>query len=679
MKHSGLKEKTEISDSTHLSLIHHVASHIYEQSTLEEMAWLIASSIEKYLGYDDCVIYQMDTRRNVLSQIAAIGSKVTENRNIINPLEIKVGDGVVGSIAETGQSRVIHDISLIEDYIVDDQVRNSEITVPILINDKVIGIIDLEHPDTYAFSQRDLQTLETISSIISSQFELMRKDQTYRDFAQKLAFSENRWYDLVDNQPQGIQITVDKQIRYLNPAGLQIYGVESLDQLKGKNVLDFADPEMHETFSERIERLRAGETVAPIEFAITALDGAHKVIEVNSLLTTYKEETAIQTTLRDVTKQYENEKELKTLSHRLSTLIKNMNSGILLEDSQRCILLINQKFCDLFQIPADPDQMVGADCSESAEQVKDLFKDSERFIASTERCLSEQKTVIGEVFEMKDGRFLERDFIALHLDDNYIGHMWQYEDITSRKRAEIDTRNALELEKKYNELNKHFISMASHEFRTPLTSISSTTEILLDYSERFDKEQIICRLDRIHRASKNMESLLEDILTLGKLDALQQSLTINTDYIPDYVRQFISDLSSDQLENRELRLRISPELENIRFHTDTGILGIILKNVILNAHKYSPQGTEIEASFEKAGDQLKILIKDQGYGIPKDQLETIFETFKRGSNVSDIKGTGLGLAIVERSINNLGGQIRIGSELNKGTEVHIAIPIEVPQ
>lgn len=677
MNDSEITTEQKVTDSDHLALIHHVASHIFEQSTLEEMAWFIASSVEEYLGYDDCVIYQVDKQRQVLRQIAAIGSKVNKDQEIIDPLEINMGEGIVGSTALSGQSRIIHDSTTVENYIVDDQIRNSEIAVPVRLDDVVIGVIDLEHPDTNAFCERDLQTLESIANIISSQFELVRKDQTFRDFARKLAFSENRWYDLVDNQPQGIQITVDKKIRYLNPAGLAIYGVDSLEELKGKNVLDFSEQEMHQVFKERIQRLEAGEKVSPIEFRITALDGREKVIEVNSLLTTYKDEPAIQTTLRDITQQYENERQLRELSHRLSTLITNMNSGILLEDSQRNILLINQKFCDMFQIPAEPELMIGADCSESAEQVKHLFKDSERFIKSTEKCLKDQRAVIGEVFEMVDGSFLERDFIPLHLDDNYVGHMWQYGDITSRKRAEIETRYALELEKKYNELNKHFISMASHEFRTPLTSISSTTEILLEYSERFDKEQIISRLDRIHRASKNMESLLEDILTLGKLDALQQSLTIDTEYVSDYIRQFISDLRSDQLESRKLRLRISPDLEKVRFHTDTGVLGIVLKNVILNAHKYSPEDTEIEVIFEKADDLLQVVVKDQGYGIPEDQLETIFETFNRGTNVSEIKGTGLGLAIVERSLTNLKGEVRIESELNKGTAVYIQIPIEV--
>jgi PAS domain S-box-containing protein len=134
----------------------------------------------------------------------------------------------------------------------------------------------------------------------------------------------------------------------------------------------------------------------------------------------------------DITNVKTAQEKIKSSANRLSSLISNLHAGILLENEDRTIGLINQKFCDLFGIAADPSLLIGADCSKSAEQSKNLFRDPNQFISGINKILSEKILVTGEILEMADGRFLERDFIPIWNEQQYQGHLWMYTDITEK-------------------------------------------------------------------------------------------------------------------------------------------------------------------------------------------------------------------------------------------------------
>ena len=133
----------------------------------------------------------------------------------------------------------------------------------------------------------------------------------------------------------------------------------------------------------------------------------------------------------DITAQKEVETELSRTSKRLTTLIGNMNSAIMVEDDQRRIVLSNQHFCDMFNIPAPPDMLIGADCSQSAEQSKSFFADPDAFVVGVEEILKQQQPILNEVLQMADGRVLERDYIPIFIDEKYHGHLWNYRDVTT--------------------------------------------------------------------------------------------------------------------------------------------------------------------------------------------------------------------------------------------------------
>ena len=158
---------TERENTLIIDLINNLTISILDKTDISEIAWEVVTNIAEYLGSDDCVIYLVHHDTGTLEQIAASGKKLDNDNNIINSLSLRISEGIVGGVAETGISEVIEDTSIDKRYIVDDERRFSEITVPILSDGKVIAVIDSEHKDKNYFNKKHVRTLESIASLIA--------------------------------------------------------------------------------------------------------------------------------------------------------------------------------------------------------------------------------------------------------------------------------------------------------------------------------------------------------------------------------------------------------------------------------------------------------------------------------------------------------------------------------
>ncbi|MDB0603046.1 PAS domain S-box protein [Tenacibaculum maritimum] len=154
-----------------IHMINDLAKSILGKVNIYEIAWEVAQKIANYLDTEDCVIYLVDYRRKTLEQIAAFGSKTNEQKEIINKISLPIESGIVGHVVKTGKGEIVNDTSKDSRYIVDDQVRLSELAVPIISEGKVIGVIDSEHIDKNYFTKEHLQTIENIASLISMQLK----------------------------------------------------------------------------------------------------------------------------------------------------------------------------------------------------------------------------------------------------------------------------------------------------------------------------------------------------------------------------------------------------------------------------------------------------------------------------------------------------------------------------
>jgi PAS domain S-box-containing protein len=249
-------------------------------------------------------------------------------------------------------------------------------------------------------------------------------------------------------------------------------------------------------------------------------------------------------------------------------------------------------------------------------------------------------------------------------------------DITQRRLAEEEIQTSLEKQKELNQLKSRFVSMASHEFRTPLATILSSTDLLSHYYDRLPAHERSDLFGSIWVAVRRMTKMLEDVLVIGKDEEERLECKPVLVVVDGLCKSIVQDLRAelDRAGSLQHALTLSSCGQEVQGYLDEKLMRHIFGNLLSNAVKYSPGGGEVR--FEVACDQADLVFKviDAGIGIPEADLPRLFESFHRGTNVGNIAGTGLGLAIVKRSVELHGGTIAVLSQLGSGTEFTVCLP-----
>ena len=238
------------------------------------------------------------------------------------------------------------------------------------------------------------------------------------------------------------------------------------------------------------------------------------------------------------------------------------------------------------------------------------------------------------------------------------------------KKAEQEILNSLEKEKELGELKSRFVSMASHEFRTPLTTIQSSANLITKYSETEQQGSRQKHADRIGKSVKNLTNILNDFLSLEKLESGKLSVQKNSLDLPVFLEEVVDEMNATLKPGQEIKV----ECEVLKVLTDEHVLRNILINLISNASKYSSENDAINILVKQESNQMVIAVKDAGIGIPKEEQKNLFERFFRAGNVTNIQGTGLGLNIVRKYAELLDAQIDFSSLEGKGSEFSLKIP-----
>ncbi len=279
-------------------------------------------------------------------------------------------------------------------------------------------------------------------------------------------------------------------------------------------------------------------------------------------------------------------------------------------------------------------------------------------------------------FEIEDkGRTYMLNAVGLQNAEGDINQILVVEqNITKLKTAEENMRNALEKERYLNDLKSRFVSMASHEFRTPLTSVLSSTSLLSKYIGKTDSaEKQEKHINRIKSSVHHLTAILNDFLSLDKLEEGKVELH-PTDF--DF-KEFAGEVSEEIQEMAKKGQRLNYEHEGeTEVYLDKQMLKHILNNLLSNAVKYSPEGKEIIFNTIIDKNSLTIKVKDNGIGIPKEEQAQMFERFFRAKNAFNIQGTGLGLNIVKKYIDMSGGSITFESDTGTGTTFIVKLPLK---
>jgi signal transduction histidine kinase len=245
-------------------------------------------------------------------------------------------------------------------------------------------------------------------------------------------------------------------------------------------------------------------------------------------------------------------------------------------------------------------------------------------------------------------------------------------DITERKKAEAKIQSALEREKELNELKTRFVSMASHEFRTPLATIFSSSELLEHYRHKWSEEKSLSHLHRIQSSTMHMTDLLNDVLLIGTAEAGKLEFKPVAVDLVSFCQDLVEEM---QLSTPTHTLWFKADCPSSIVQSDQKLLRQIFYNLLSNAIKYSPGKENIYLSIGCDREEVIINLEDEGIGIPEEDIPKIFTAFDRASNIGNISGTGLGLPIVKKALEMHGGKISLSSELNKGSKFTINFPL----
>lgn len=471
---------------------------------------------------------------------------------------------------------------------------------------------------------------------------------------------------------------------------------------------------------------------------------------------------------------------------RLARVIAGLVGGVLLEDERRHIVVVNQAFCELFGIPAAPEDLVGTDCAGAAEASAGLFADPEGFVARIDEILADRVQVTGEPVVMAAGRRLERDYVPLWIDDEYHGHLWHYRDVSAREFAlkqvrrgelrfralvqsspigiyELDgdgratfvsesgwqilghprgrdigsrwlaavhpedleglsaawqatgargeafaheyrvvrhdgsTGNVLSCAvpirdcdpgtsepcgyigtlhdltqiRRLERSKDLFIASASHELRTPLAAMTMFVELLRQHPA--DEEQAE-QLEVVDRNARRLIRLVDDLLLLARDDLDRVALQVAP---LDLVRVAADAVGSAAPAAAAGSVRIRQTgAASVPMRGDVDRLGQVIDNLLSNALKHAPLDTEIVVDVRPADGRAVLEVRDEGPGVPDEDLPRLFDRFFQSGEQRGKEGTGLGLAVVRTIAEAHGGCAHGWAPFGGGLAVTIELPRE---
>lgn len=302
----------------------------------------------------------------------------------------------------------------------------------------------------------------------------------------------------------------------------------------------------------------------------------------------------------------------------------------------------------------------------SAEQIIKIKNDIQRTI--------DGKNLSFEI-EFKDSSYAVNSTPLHSNGKNNVWALFVYHNITEQKEVQNELAKSLKVEQELNVLKSRFISMASHEFRTPLSAILSSAILIGKQNEVGKEERRIKHVDRIRTHVKHLVVILNDFLSLSKLEEGKIEAKPQDFELIQFCKNVVDEMEATKKDGQTIQLKHTP-LE-IKTSLDPKLLAHILTNLLSNALKYSKEGQEVVLELEETSKTITFKIRDKGLGIPESEQKNLFERFFRAENVTNIQGTGLGLHIVKQYTELMEGSVSFTSKTGKGSTFTIELPLQL--
>jgi PAS domain S-box-containing protein len=503
------------------------------------------------------------------------------------------------------------------------------------------------------------------------------RDITARKKMEKLLQeSEVKFRSIVENSHDGIFIVNDKyEFIYANNELCKILGY-SLDEIIGQNFRKFLDNKSKEIVSEYYIRRQRGEKL-PLryKFNIVRKTGEKRHVEIS--VTVVEDlmggvKTIAQ--ILDITDRIIAEQKLRESEKKYRELVETSPNSIILLDDEGIIISCNKITESSLNLPRD--QIIGLNYLEL-----NLLKDNISWTKKVFKKVIKKGIIEPFEFELIDNqgkKIWARNLVSFITMNNKQYIQITSEDITERKKIEIMIKDEIKKLKEIDAIKTEFVSRASHELKTPLTSILSASRLLDDlYQDKFD-ERANLFVDIIIKGGERLENLTKDLLDVSKISS--EGLKIEKQQLN--IREVLTEcVKGLQILAKERNLSIKVDIsEDIFINIDRTRIEQVITNLLSNSIKNTPPYGEISIILEKYLDRICILIKDTGVGFTSDEISKIFkkfgkiERYGRGMDVVS-EGTGLGLYISKEIIEMHGGDINVYSKgRNKGSTITISLP-----
>lgn len=470
---------------------------------------------------------------------------------------------------------------------------------------------------------------------------------------------EERFRTLIEKSTDAIQL--------VSPTGEIIYTSESIKnvlgytpkELEGLGVAPFMHPEDLNFFLGKFQYLlKNPKKQITFQYRVKHKDGSWAWLEttgVNHLKT--PNINALVGTFRNITKRKEYEEELSYQKSLLEAQREVAPEGVVTVSPEGKMVSYNKRFVQMWKFSKN--LMANGQDELALEEATKQLVDPEKFIKRVQKLYKDQKPSFEEL-HFKDGRIFERYGSPVIGEDgtNY-GYVWFFQDVTKRKQLERQKDD--------------FISIASHELKTPVTSIKSFGQVLQLRFRKDGNEQAVELLGKMDSQVNKLTNLIGDLLDVTKIETGRLQFSINTFSFDELAQELVEEMQ----HTTERHKIILDGKTGKKIYGDRERIGQVLTNLISNAIKYSPHTKRIVVKPTADDGFIKVCIQDFGVGIPKEKKEKVFERFFRisGPGKETFPGLGLGLYISSEIVKRLGGKMWVESKAGIGSKFYFTLPI----
>lgn len=549
------------------------------------------------------------------------------------------------------------------------------VVLPIRDKERVFGTLNVYSAEVMGFDEEEVALLIELAADIGYGVSTLRNQQRQQAAEEEIRYQA----ELLQNISDAVIATdLDYSIRSWNAAAERIYGWKP-HEVFGRSVREVLDTRYIDDEPGSVLATFEENGIWRGEVLQSTRDGREiNVMSSVSVIRNADEQAiGIVAVNRDITELKQTERAALRFEEKFKTLF---------DESLDIVIILDAETGDIISANSALNRALGYLPDDIIGQHFSIFLPDEEQLQDDE--LMDQVQTVGAIFASQqfrraDGTLCPMDMTAAVIPwEDQQAVLCTMRDISERLLLEeelIETRlmrRGLEREREVIRMQEEFLAMVSHDFRTPLSVIVSSGDILIRYHDRLTDERRSEHMMIIRDQARYMTTLLDDVLSLSKARAGHLELSLSQIDMSQFCRGLIDEISLQQTNDAGKMHHISLSIEGdlSAASMDARVLRRVVMNLLSNAMKYSPQGTEISLRLSRDNENMCVIVHDQGIGVPEKDLPHLFEPFRRASNAISIEGTGLGLAIVNENVKLLGGTINCTSAEGEGATFTVCLP-----